>query len=234
MLVRALKRFYRALPCQCAVCHAWPAEAICQVCLQRFAATLKRCNRCAMPLPSTPESQTCCQTCLLQPSQLDQTLAAVSYSYPWTTLLRDFKFHQATGWARHFASLLRNTPGVHEALARAQFLLPMPLSVNRLQSRGFNQTQLVAHALSPAKLHCGVLLRPFDRPAQSELTREQRLLNVRGAYTVALEKARSLRGSRVVLLDDVMTSGASLEAAASVLRNAGVKHICALVIARAE
>ena len=165
---------------------------------------------------------------------LDQALAAVSYTYPWTTLLRDFKFHQATGWARHFAHLLLATPGVRSALARAHYLLPMPLSQQRLRSRGFNQTLLLARALSPAKLRSDALLRTRDTAAQSALSLEQRLHNVRGAYSVAPAHAPGLRGRRIVLLDDVMTSGASLHAAQSALRSVGVQHICALVIARAE
>jgi len=146
----------------------------------------------------------------------------------------DFKFHQHTGWATSLATLMRSAPWVEPALERADLLIPMPLSDERLRTRGFNQTALLARALEPAKVASDVLLRIQDTPPQSALPRKERLANVQNAFALdPLHRAR-LRGLRVVLLDDVMTSGASLQAAARVLRQADVAHLTTLVFARTE
>ena len=110
----------------------------------------------------------------------------------------------------------------------------MPLSAARLRQRGFNQALLLARQLAPDKTHAQLLLRIRDTPAQSELKRAERLRNVRGAFAVEPTQLARLKARRVVLVDDVMTSGASLYAAARALRQAEVAHITALVIARTE
>ncbi len=175
-----------------------------------------------------------CGTCIRQPPPLNQTLAAVPYDYPWSGLMTEFKFHAHTGWARSFAMLMRSAPWVEPALDAADWLLPMPLSIGRLQERGFNQALLLARALEPTKVEAGILLRVKETAPQSSLTRRQRLVGVRGAYALEPLRAAEVPNKRVVLVDDVMTTGASLHAAATVLRQAGATHITALVFARTE
>jgi predicted amidophosphoribosyltransferase len=110
----------------------------------------------------------------------------------------------------------------------------MPLSRQRLKSRGFNQAHVLARALDPHKLAPHLLLRIQDTPPQTTLPRKDRLLSVQHAFAVDPLHAEQLRGKRVVLVDDVMTSGASLHAASGVLRAAGASHITTLVFARTE
>jgi ComF family protein len=203
------------LPSQCAVCHAWPAHPMCDDRVQRFGQPVPRCQTCALPA-------------------LDQALAAVPYAYPWSGLMAQFKFHQHTGWARSLAMLMRNTPWVEPALESADCLLPMPLSPLRLQERGFNQALLLARALDPAKVRPDLLLRIKETAPQSTLARMERLLRVRGAYAVEPLHAGELHNTRIVLVDDVMTTGASLRAAAEVLRHHGASHFTALIFARTE
>jgi ComF family protein len=219
------------LPSQCAVCHAWPARPVCDDCVQRFGQPLPRCRSCALPVLSGMQQ---CGTCITAPPPLDQALAAVAYDYPWSELVAQFKFQEHTGWARSFATLLRSAPWVEPALDAADWLLPMPLSPMRLQTRGFNQALVLAQALERSKVHADVLLRVKETAPQSSLPRKERLLSVRGAYALEPGRASAVRGKRIVLLDDVMTTGASLHAAAQVLRRAGAAHLTALVFARAE
>ncbi len=168
------------------------------------------------------------------PPPLDACLAALPYAYPWSTLVADFKFQQHPGWARSFAALLRAAPWVEPALEATDLLIPMPLSKERLRERGYNQAHVLACALDAAKVAHGVLLRVRDTPPQRTLPRSERLRAVQDAFAIDPLQIHRVKGKRVVLLDDVMTSGASLHAAARVLRGAGAAHTTALVLARTE
>ena len=231
MLRTLLHRLSVALPSQCAICQSWPAQPVCQSCLGRFARPQPRCPGCAMPLPA---GVTRCGTCLSAAPVIDLCLAAVPYEYPWSDLVARYKFGTSPGWSHALAELMRATPGAQAALQSAELLLPMPLSKQRLRERGFNQALELARQLDPHKTRSGLLLRLRDTPAQSSLAREARLRNGRGAFGLADGGAAALAGRNVMLIDDVMTSGASLGTAAAVVRAAGASHISALVLARTE
>ncbi len=226
-----LDRWTPALPSQCAVCHAWPAQPICEACVARFAQPRPRCRGCALPVPAGVER---CGACIKETPPLDLCLAAVPYEYPWSGLVAQYKFGAQPGWAAALALLMRSTPWAEPALEAAELVLPMPLSPQRLRQRGYNQALELARRLAPGKTRADLLLRRRDTPAQSELPREARLRNVRGAFGVAPGQAGEIAGRRLLLVDDVMTSGASLYTAAQALRAAGAAHITALVLARTE
>ena len=227
--LRALTALANRLPSQCAVCHAWPAQRLCDACRAQFAPRLARCATCAC---SVPQGVAQCGQCLLHPPPLDACLAAVSYGYPWAHLLTQFKFHADPGWAAALAGLMQQMPGAQAALAQADLVLPVPLSPGRLRQRGYNQALLLARRLDGARVHAQMLLRTRDAEAQSHLTRAERLRNLRGAFALDPLQARQVAGRRVLLVDDVMTTGATLHAAAAPLREAGARHITAMVLAR--
>jgi ComF family protein len=219
------------LPGQCAVCRAWPAQPLCDACVARFAQPRARCRRCALPVaPGVAE----CGRCLAAPPPLDACHAAVSYEFPWSALVGQYKFAGQPGWAASFATLLCSAPWVEPALDEADLVLPMPLSRERLAERGFNQAQVLAQALAPRKTEPGLLLRVRHTKAQSELDLKERLRNVQGAFAVEPLRHAAVRGTKVVLVDDVMTSGASLFAAARALREAGAAGVTGLVLARTD
>jgi len=220
-----------SLPSQCHICHAWPAAPVCEACVNRFAQPVNRCPTCATPMPVAAQ---CCGACLKNPPPLDQCLAAVAYAYPWSTLIQSFKFHAQPGLVRSFALLLRATPWVEDALEAADLLLPMPLSANRLKERGYNQALLLAQHLAPGKSRADVLLKIVDTPAQHTLKRAQRLVALNHAFAVEPLRAGELAGKSVVLVDDVMTTGASLFSAARMLKSAGARQVAGLVFARTE
>jgi ComF family protein len=231
MFSSLLQRVFDTLPSQCMVCRAWPSQMVCEPCVNRFAQPQPRCLTCALPMPAGVRQ---CGVCLKTPPPLDACLAAVSYAYPWSDAIVGYKFHQQPGWASAFALLLRSAPWVEPALDAADLVLPMPLSRLRLQTRGFNQALVLARQLAPAKTDRRLLLRIKDTPPQSALKRTERLASVQDAFAVDPLLSQQLKGARLVLVDDVMTSGASLFAAARVLRVAGAAHITGLVIARTD
>ncbi|MDO5623269.1 MAG: ComF family protein [Pseudomonadota bacterium] len=232
-----LTRLLSALPSQCMVCHAWPARPVCMACAARFARPLHRCGTCALPVP---DGVARCGACVRQAPPLHACLAAVAYAWPWAQAIQRFKFAQAPGLAAPLARLMADAPGMAQALADADWLLPLPLSTQRLAERGYNPAHLLARQLlkalpaTQARLRADMLLRTRHSPPQSELPRAQRLKNVRGAFSVPAAQAPALHERHVLLLDDVMTTGASLHEAARTLLTAGAKQVTALVLARTE
>lgn len=219
------------LPSQCAACHSWPAQRVCDACVARFAQPSPRCQRCALRVPP---GVAVCGNCLQHPPAFDACLAAVDYAFPWAGALAEFKFRGDPGWVDTLASLMRSAAGVAPSLDQADRVLPVPLSNERLRERGFNQSALFARSLAGAKADTRTLLRVHSADPQAGLDRARRLRNLRGAFAVEPRFAASLRGQRVVLIDDVMTTGATLEAATLPLREAGVAHVTTVVLARTE
>jgi len=219
----------RRLASQCRVCHAWPADTVCEACVHQFAQPVPRCHACALTLPAGTDT---CGACLRDPPALNRCLCAVDYAYPWDTLVQHFKFHAEPGLARSMAELLRAAPWVEDAIEAADLLLPLPLSSARLKERGYNQALLLARQLCARKTRHDLLLKVQDTPPQHSLKRAARLLALQQAFAVEPLQAHVLRGQRVVLVDDVMTTGASLNTAARVLKAAGAAHVTGLVFAR--
>ncbi len=235
------------LASQCAVCRSWPADVVCAPCAARFAVPVPRCRTCALVLPvalpgqlGTPADR--CIACLREAPPLDAAFTALHYAYPWSTLLADYKFGDQPQWALPLARLLFDAPGVAEllaALSPSDWLVPLPLSAQRLQTRGFNQAWQLTKALATlsatrARPAADLLLRIRDTAPQTRLARAERLNNVEGAFVVDPLRVGQLRGRHVVLVDDVMTSGASIFSAARAVRQAGAVAISALVVARTD
>ena len=226
---RRLHHWASAWPSQCAFCHAWPSQRVCNACAARFAQPALRCQRCALRVPAGVRE---CGACLKAPPSFDACIAAVDYAYPWSDALAQFKFGGDPGWAAVLATVMRSTPWVEPALEAADRVLPVPLSAERLRERGFNQSALLARILAGSKADHRTLLRLHATEAQSGLPRAQRLRNLHGAFAVEPGRAAALRGQHVVLVDDVMTTGATLHAATLALREAGVAGVTAMVLAR--
>ena len=155
--------------------------------------------------------------------------ATVSYAEPWSGLLARFKFRGDVGMARNLADLMRDTPGVDTALAAADAVVPVPLSRTALVARGFNQAQLLAAQLAPRKL-CTALQRQHFDQAQHTQTRAQRLRRMQQAFSCA--RPQAVQGLRLLLIDDVMTTGATVSSIANLLLARGASAVDAMVFAR--
>lgn len=121
---------------------------------------------------------------------------------------------------------------VMKHLAQADVLIPIPLSAQRMRERGYNPAAQLAQHLSPAKYQPHCLQRIRHTPAQSDLTRAERLRNLRHAFAVADAQRPHIAGRRVLLLDDVMTTGATCTTASHCLLQAGASQIQVLCLAR--
>jgi ComF family protein len=220
---------FLAAPSRCAVCGAWPATPLCDACIERFTPPVHRCALCAIELPAAVPV---CGACVSEPPPLDACFAAVPYAYPWSALVARLKFQQQPGWAASLADRMRRIPGLARELAGADVVLPMPLAPRRLAERGFNQALLLARAMERGKTQPRLLLRLRETGSQAALDLRARHANMRNAFGVEPLRAAELHERAVLLVDDVMTSGASLHAAAQAVRQAGARRVSAVVLAR--
>lgn len=226
-----LARWLDRWPNHCAVCHAptvGTAARVCADCSERFAPRVARCGRCALRVPARAPV---CGACLRRPPPWSSAIAACDYGYPWDGLLTSLKFHAALDLVPALAGLLERHL-VPEA-ATVDLVLPVPLGDRRLRERGYNQAGLLARRLGHRLRLASspeALLRVNETPPQTALHRDRRAANVLGAFALAPRVA--LQGRRIALVDDVMTTGATLGELARLVLDAGAADVKVWVVAR--
>ena len=185
--------------------------------------SVPHCPKCAIPTNGEV-----CGACLQHPPAHDHTLAAFSYAFPVDQLIQALKYRQRLAIAPVLGGALalaaRSRP-------RPDLLIPMPLHPKRLQQRGFNHATEIAREMADElnlPLDLSVCERVRDTPPQVALAYDQRRRNVRGAFVCRGDVA----GQRVALIDDVMTTGTSLDELAATLKKAGALEVEAWVVAR--
>lgn len=212
---------------RCVVCGEAGEQGVdlCRPCHAALPWQGPACPRCALPMAS---AQTC-GACLQRPPPLTEVRAAFLYAFPLDRLLPRLKFHRDLAAGRVLARAMAE----HCApLSRPDAVLPVPLHAARLRQRGYDQAVELATPLARA-LQLPLLDRALRRckttTAQSRLDALARQRNLRGAFAVTHAQALP---SHVVLVDDVMTTGATLHAAARALLATGVQRVDAWVCAR--
>ena len=180
------------------------------------------CRVCALPIPDGDV----CGACLSEPPAFDSARAAFSYSFPVDALIQALKYQGNLALAPILAATL-----LSEADVPLDYLIPVPLSAVRLRERGFNQALEIAKIISRES---GVSLlmdscgRILDTPPQAGLPWKERAKNIRGAFICNTD----LRGKKVALIDDVMTTGATLNELAKAVRKRGATEVNVWVVAR--
>lgn len=221
------------LPTQCEICRRWSRERFCSSCRSSYAPQLFRCRRCALRVPDDIGS---CGECLRDPPPFARCLCSADYAFPWDRLIADFKFHGRPEMAGPLSRMMLETAAAATpALAADALVVPVPLSQARLAERGYNQAWELARRLAAATglraLPQG-LERVVDTRHQADLGRAQRLLNLRAAFVVPPEVRSALEGRQVLLVDDVVTTGATAREAAATLLQAGASQVDLWVLAR--
>ena len=216
---------------RCAACLDWTDDALCPGCAAAFHQPACRCARCGLALPQAEQD---CLACVLQPPILQATVVAVDYTAPWDRLLQSLKFQQDTALARMLAEGLARR--IRQAPQTAACLVvPLPLHPRRLSERGFNPAWELARRLGPLLgLPCraDTLLRWRDTASQARLGREARLANVVGAFMPDPSGGGHLKNQHVALVDDVVTTGATAQAAAQAILEAGARSVRLWAVAR--
>jgi len=213
------------LPQECLLCAA-PSGAtpLCTACAHTLPPLpTPSCPVCALPSPGG----TTCGACLKSPPAFDATIAVWRYAFPVDRLVQALKFEHRLALAAVFAAAMRTNPPPHGDL-----LLPLPLAAGRLRERGFNQAAEIARPLARhlrLPLSLDDCRRTRETAAQSSLPWKTRRRNVKNAF----ECATDLRDRHIIVIDDVMTTGATLDELARTLKQHGATTVTNWVVARA-
>lgn len=208
----------------CAVCSLSPGPVCVECEADFFPASLSRCTVCAIPVHG---EDTVCGRCLSSPPHFIRTTALGDYISPVDGMVTALKFGARLDLATVFGRLLARRASV----GTDALVIPVPLAFERLSERGYNQSLQIARAYcgsTGARLGPDVVRRLRHTPPQQTLALEDRRRNVRGAFIVS----GSVVGRTVLVVDDVMTTGSTMDEIARALVAAGAACVHALVVAR--
>ncbi len=217
---------HAVLPAPCLFCGGGRArDGICPGCLRDLPGREhSRCTVCAIDL----ETAEVCGSCLHQRPAFDRVRAACSYAFPIDAAIQRLKYSPDLTLIAPLAALLAD---LADGEPRPQLLVPMPASHARLRSRGFNHATELARVVAGRhglRLEQDAVTRVRDGLPQASLPWDERARNVRDAFGCRVD----LSGMRVVIVDDVMTTGATLEELARTLKRSGAQEVDAWVLAR--
>lgn len=219
----------RIYPPVCLLCGAPGHEGmdLCGPCAAELPRPSGPCPRCGLPLMG--DASHLCGHCLSHPPAFDRTWAALTYVWPVDDLVGRFKFQGRLNQGRLLGELMARELGPR--VTRPDCVIPVPLHAHRLRKRGFNQAVELARPLSRA-LNCPLEILAVRRvratPPQQTLSAKHRQRNLRGAFHVA----EGFAPAHVALVDDVMTTGSTLDELAGVLKTRGVQRVDVWVLAR--
>jgi ComF family protein len=218
--------FNHVFPRTCLLCGGRAgSRTLCPGCVNELPwHDAPQCPRCATPTPNSA----LCGACLKHPPAFDRAHAALSYLFPLDRLIPRLKYHGELAVAPVLGECLADAS---KARPRPDLLLAMPLHGRRIRERGFNHATEIAREVArrlDLPLDTGRCRRIRDTPAQMGLPHDARRRNVRGAFGCS----EDLAGLHVAVIDDVMTTGTSLNELAATLKQAGVREVSCWVAAR--
>ena len=219
------------LPPLCPHCRTFcEGEGLCAACWQRLEQiSTPFCSCCGRPLPyALPDSR--CASCWIAPPPLTRIRAACRYNDVASSLVIRYKHADALHLTPLLAKLMQRY--FEELSEPDQLVVPIPLERRRYFQRRYNQSAELARYMAPDNFKPSLLKRQRNTPSQAGKNRQQRIDNVRGAFAVPPYQKSLLANHHIMLIDDVMTTGATLFEAAKTLQKAGATSISGLVIAR--
>jgi ComF family protein len=236
-----LKAFLDILfPPRCHACKAFIPDAgathLCTTCLE--ACTLIRsplCKTCGVPFLTAAGDDHLCGVCITEPPRFTAARAAALFDGPLRELIHRLKYNSRVQLCRPLALLTAQQLGPFAEAASADLVIPVPLHVKRLRQRGFNQAVLLGEILARRwrlPLSRTNLQRIRWTEPQINLSAAERVANVRGAFAVS--NPAFLKGKRIILVDDVYTTGSTVAECARVLFKAEAAEVCVVTVARAD
>jgi len=221
---------YRSFINQCILCNSKSntLSGICLPCTKDLPWLKSCCEVCAIPLPSNSKAIVCAE-CQKKPPSYTKVTALFEYAFPIDRIIGQIKYDKKPQFIGHLALLAVEHVSITDSI---DCLLPIPMHPLSQFKRGFNQAELLATEMArllniPIARHC--LKKVINTPQQMSLPRASRIQNQKGVFQCNTTNFKS-----VLLIDDVMTTGATLEAASQCLEKSGVENIYAFVLARTE
>jgi ComF family protein len=220
------------LPPTCILCgnHGYNDKDICQTCFERLPRNIYCCYRCAEPFATPTTAPTLCGRCLSETPTFDETFAPFLYQDEIRHLITGLKFGAQFKNARLLGGLLADYVG--NAAEKPDCIIPVPLHKARYHERGFNQALEIARTVSHMlhiPLDYSSCIRSKDTPHQTGLKAKKRKQNLRRAFSLV----KPIKSNHVAILDDVMTTGSTVNALASVLKKSSISRVDVWVCARA-
>lgn len=191
------------------------------------------CDICFQPFEFEVEDQTICGKCAQNRPEYFKALAVLNYDESSRTLITKFKYFDQTNLAKYFAELMFKQ--AKEILPNIDFIAPIPLHKFRIINRKYNQSALLAKnisGLSDKKVILDLLIRTKNNKPQASLNQKMRRKNVAGIFKVKEKYLEEIRGKNILLIDDVITTGATVESCCKVLKKCGVARIYVLTLAK--
>ncbi len=225
-------------PLNCALCGAYdPSTAeqpLCQQCLTTIPYNHPPfCLRCSRHINRSNE-QGLCPDCIQQYPDFDDAWVFTRYQPPMTELIRSFKFHNKTSLRKTFHTIANTFAERHSLELRADLLLPIPIHPVRFRERSYNQSELLAEIVSDIfhiPVNINILTKMLLTPRQSDLRRKERWTNIQGAFKI--ENSSIIKNKEIILVDDLLTTGATASEAAKTLKQAGAAKVKLIALSAA-
>ena len=211
---------------------------LCHSCSDSLPYTVRPCQRCAIELFIEDEDQALCGQCISQPPHYDYSISAVRYRFPIPSLVARYKDQGHFAEGSLLASLL--TRAIEERLDTQQYptlIISVPLHTRRLQRRGFNQSEILTRSIAKNTgigIGTKTCRRVLNTPAQRGLDSSRRKTNLNRAFEISANARAKIESQHIAIVDDVVTTGSTVNALAKALKCAGATKVGVLCVARVE
>jgi competence protein ComFC len=208
-------------------------EIICQRCFDKiYFVSRKKCKLCGKPL----KSGKICKNCKEENPYFDSVISCGSYVPPFSDIIKIFKYRNRPSLSKRLARKLYSNYSSRSDVSDIDYLTWVPMKKSEKRERGYNQSQLLAEEFSKISSlrTINLLCKTANIPSQTTLPYEKRIVNVKDAYEIREKTLKSFKGKHekgIILIDDVLTTGGTLNECARRLKEAGFKKVVGLVLA---
>lgn len=223
-------------PPQCISCRELVEETggLCSVCWEQIEfLSQPQCHVCGFPFELHIEGETTCGNCIKRRPYYNMARAVFAYDDKSSGLIIGFKYSDKIYASDPFARWMVRAGG--DMIKESDMVIPVPLHRMRLFKRRYNQSALLAHSiarLTALEVRTDILLRRKNTKPQAGMTYSQRMTNVTGAFGINSKYKDAIKGKTILLIDDVITTGATIEACTRTMLRAGAKNVNVLTLAR--
>ena len=229
---------YPALCQACGKKSESPEENICRDCLKKIKKRLPPfCTKCGKQLRGDPELQLECSDCKNDEIYFDRAFSVCYYSGTLKDLIHNFKYKKISSLIKEFSDFTLGFIRQYDICKNIDLVLPVPMHRRRLIKREINTSHVMARDVAKrlgTRYDPGILKKHKDTPPQSSLKRHDRIKNIRGSFCIKKAKAPALYNKNILIIDDLFTTGSTVNECARILKEAGCGNIDVITLARGD